>query len=38
MTGLSVIASLFSSVQLIREASRSLGVIENHLEALVDGL
>ena len=33
MTGLSVIAILLSSVQLIREASRSLEVIEDHLDA-----
>ena len=32
LTGLSVMAILYSSTQLIREARRSLEVIENHLE------
>ncbi len=31
-TGLSVVAILYSSAQLIREAGRSLEVIESHLE------
>lgn len=33
LTGLSVVAILYSSMQLIREARRSLAVIEDHLES-----
>jgi hypothetical protein len=33
LTGLSVMAILYSSTQLIREARRSLKVIEQHLES-----
>ena len=34
MTGMSVLAILYSSTQLIREAGRSLEVIEDHLDLL----